>query len=224
MNLADRLYGEGVYDGFDPTPWPEDMQGWGSDHPVFRTVIEAVRPRLIVEVGSWKGASAIHMARLADELGLDTQILCVDTWLGSPEHFLGKAPGWRESLQLRSGMPHLYYTFLANVVRSGLSHRIVPLAQTSDNAAVILRELGLRPDLVYIDAAHEEGPAYQDFSAYWPLLGDDGVLLGDDYISWEGVTRAANRFAVDVARPIVGTWGKFVITRSDALQPRIALA
>ena len=41
-----------------------DLQGWGSTHPVFEHVVSEYRPTSIVEVGSWKGASASHMAGL----------------------------------------------------------------------------------------------------------------------------------------------------------------
>ncbi len=210
------------YDGLDVETHPADLQGWGSDDVVFSTLIEAIRPKIIIEVGTWKGASAIHMAKITKALGLDTKVICVDTWLGSPEHFLGQGPGWRESLRLKNGFPQLYFTFLANVVRSDLTDVIIPLPTTSENAAVILREKGVRADLVYVDAAHEEEAAYRDFRQYWDLLTPEGVLLGDDYIVWEGATRAANRFARDVQRPIVGKTGKFVISRDPSLQPQIS--
>ena len=222
--LAALLHDVSPYEGFDPDEYPSDLQGWGSDDPIFRDLIAAVRPKIIVEVGTWKGASAIHMARIARELGLDTRIICVDTWLGSPEHFLAKEPGWRESLLIKNGFPSFYFTFLGNVVRAGLQDQIIPLANTSENGAFILRELGVRPDLVYIDAAHEEEPALRDFRLYWDLLAADGVLLGDDYMGWEGVTRAANRFAVEVQCPIAGKWGKFVISRNPRAQPHISFS
>ena len=224
MGVLEDFYGTSPYDGFDASSFPSDLQGWGSDDPIFRELIEAVRPSIIVEVGSWKGASALNMAQITRELGLDTTIICIDTWLGSPEHFLAQQPGWRESLLLRNGFPHLYYTFLSNVIRAGFTDRIVPLATTSDNGAVILREMNIVPDMVYIDAAHEEEPAYRDFRNYWNLMPERGVLLGDDYISWEGVTRAANRFAVDVQCPIVGKWSKFVISRHENVRPTISFS
>ena len=220
--LTTLLHEKSPYEGFDPDTYPADLQGWGSDDPIFRDLIAVVKPKIIVEVGTWKGASAIHMAQIARELGLDTKIICVDTWLGSPEHFLAKQPGWRESLLISNGMPHLYFTFLSNVIRSGFTDCIVPLPSTSENAAVILREIGIRPDLVYVDAAHEEEPAYRDFRLYWDLLTADGVLLGDDYVGWEGVTRAANRFAREVQSPMAGKPGKFVISRSLKVQPQIS--
>ncbi len=220
--LTAQLHDISPYEGFDPERYPDDLQGWGSDDPIFRDLIAAARPELIVEVGTWKGASALHMAKIADELGLPTRIICVDTWLGSPEHFLAREPAWRESLRMQHGFPQLYFTFLANVVRSGLSDRIVPLPTTSENAAFILREKGLRPDLVYIDAAHEEDAAYRDFRLYWDLLAPNGVLLGDDYVAWEGVTRAADRFAREIQQPIFGKPGKFVISRNPRVRPQIS--
>ncbi|WP_174301849.1 class I SAM-dependent methyltransferase [Caulobacter sp. S45] len=218
------LHETSPYEAWDSDQYPADLQGWGSDHPVLRNAIEAIRPKIIVEVGTWKGASAIHMAALTKALGLDTVIICVDTWLGSPEHYLGRGEGWRESLLLRHGYPHLYFTFLSNVIRHDHVDCIVPLPSTSENAAYILKEKGIKPDLVYIDAAHEEEPAYRDIKAYWELLSPDGVLIGDDYLSWEGVTRAAQRFAVEVQRPIVGTWGKFAISRGEVGEPSITFA
>ena len=222
--VAQLLHDTSPYEGLDVEAYPADLQGWGSDHPLLREVITKCRPTVIVEVGSWKGASAIHMASVCKELSLDTQIICVDTWLGSPEHFLGQEAGWRKSLLLRNGFPQLYFTFLSNVVRAGVFDMITPLPSTSENAAYILKRKGIRADFVYVDAAHEEQPAYRDFADYWDLLTDDGVLVGDDYIAWEGVTRAARRFAIDVQRPLVGTWGKFVISRSERYQPSIILS
>lgn len=218
------FHDESPFEGLALDEYPADLQGWGSHHPVFREAIASLRPKVIVEVGTWKGASAIHMADLVQELGLETVIICVDTWLGSPEHYLAREPGWRESLLLRNGYPRLYFTFLGNVVRSGHAGRIVPLASTSENAALILKEKGVEADLVYIDAAHEEEPAYRDFRLYWDLLSPEGLMIGDDYMSWEGVTRAAHRFAVERERPLVGTWGKFVISRGDRLVPRIGFS
>ncbi|WHU04029.1 CmcI family methyltransferase [Sphingomonas sp. NIBR02145] len=202
------------YEGFDPSAWPADVQGWGSEDPVFLEVMSKVKPKLIVEVGSWKGASAIHMARMAKALRLDCRIICVDTWLGSPEHALGQRPEWRESLQFRHGFPQLYFTFLANVVRAGVADRIVPLANSSDNAALILAARNVAPDLIYIDGAHEEDPVYRDLHNYWRLLAPGGALIGDDF-GWEGVRRAAERFAAETGLEIDARGEKFILWRAQ---------
>jgi hypothetical protein len=71
--------------------------------------------------------------------------------------------------------------FLANVVRNGVEDIITPFPMTSDNAAVVFGELGIRFDIVYLDAAHEYNPVKRDINAYYGLLENDGLLIGDDF-------------------------------------------
>ena len=197
---------------------PVDTQGWGSKHPLFEHMISQLRPSLVIEVGSWKGASALNMASIAARLGLDTQILCVDTWLGAPEHLL--RDDYQASLRMRHGYPQLFYTFMANVIRSGHQERIAPLPQTSENAAVIVRRLGLRADLIYIDAAHEYEPVLRDLETYLQLLTPEGVLFGDDYPKAPGVVRAAHEVADRHGLVVMADEGKFVLVRDE--QPGLA--
>ena len=176
--------------GFDATRYPLDLQGWGSDAPIFADLIAWTRPRLIIEVGSWKGASAIHMAGICAAQGLEAQILCVDTWLGAGE-FITAAPGDPErDLRRVHGWPTVYYQFLANVVQTGHAGRIVPFPQTSQIAARWLAAQGVRAELIYIDGSHDAADVRQDIEAYVPLLQRGGVLFGDDYDCWPSVRQA----------------------------------
>ena len=211
--IRDRLFDCSPYDGFDPAPYPEDLQGWGSHHPLLAEAIQVVRPRLVCEVGSWKGRSAINMARAVKQLGLDTEIVCVDTWLGSPEHWLKMDPAWYDSLRIRNGLPQLYYTFLANVVRAQLSDVITPFPNTSENAAAIFRHLDVKFDLIYLDAAHQYEAVKRDLNIYYDLLADDGLMIGDDYIDWAEVTRAVDDFAIERRLKIFGQRGKYVLPK-----------
>ena len=224
-DLLRLLHDVSPYEGHDVAAHPGDMQGWGSTHPIIEQVIATLRPGVIVEVGTWKGASAIHMAKIARRLGLPTRIVCVDTWLGSPEHFLGLAAGWRESLRLRNGYPQLYFTFLTNVIEHQLTDVIIPLPNTADIAAHILHAKKIIPDLVYLDAAHEYASVKRDLHSYWPLLGDNGVLLGDDYDPvWPGVMQAADEFAGENNLRLVDCGGKFLFSRKPLRLPRTAIA
>ena len=178
--------------------------------------VRVLRPALICEVGSWKGRSAINMARAAKEHGIKTEIVCIDTWLGSSEHWLYKnSPEFFASLRIRNGMPQLYFTFLANVVRAGMTDLITPFPTTSETAAAIFASYGTRFDLIYIDAAHEYESVKRDISLYFDLLSENGLLIGDDYIVWEGVTRAANDVANARNLPLIGRNGKFLIPKGS---------
>jgi multisubunit Na+/H+ antiporter MnhC subunit len=85
---------EGIepYDGFPssevkslihkPAEYP---RGWGSTEAVFRDLIEVVQPGVIIELGSFLGASALHMAGVTNNISLpSTLILAVDDFRGWP--------------------------------------------------------------------------------------------------------------------------------------------
>ena len=65
-----------------------DAVGWpSSQHRYLTEAVSELRPRLVVEVGVWKGVSCIVMAHRAKQLGLDCAVIAVDTWLGTAEQF-----------------------------------------------------------------------------------------------------------------------------------------
>lgn len=192
------LHPQSPYADVTPTPDLLDLQGWGgSDSPVFAEVFRQLRPSAVIEVGSWKGRSAVHMAAVSRSLGLETLIVCVDTWLGGLDHLLSDE--LRAMLRFSNGAPHLYAVFLANVVESGFADRILPFAQTSTTAAAFLLYHGVQVDVLHIDASHEEADVLADCRAWWKLLRPGGVAIGDDYTpAWPGVVNAANVFAREV--------------------------
>lgn len=151
----------------------------------------------IVEVGSWKGLSTTSMARICKENNIKARILAIDTWLGAPEfwtHFIND-PTRGGSLNLVNGYPTVYYTFVKNVKALGHDDIIVPLPLSSICAADVLRYYGIRPDIIYIDAAHEYESVIQDMYAYYQYLNVDGMMFGDDYCSaWPGVMKAVDEF------------------------------
>jgi predicted O-methyltransferase YrrM len=199
------------YEGFDFSALPFDAHGWGGESTAFRELVAQVRPRLIVEVGTWKGASALAMANASRDLGLATQIICIDTWLGALEFWTDQSDPLRyQGLQLRNGYPSVYYQFLANVCHQGLQERVIPFPQTASTAALWLRMYDIRADMVYIDASHEAEDVYADLTNYWPTVAMGGVMFGDDY-TWDGVRMAVTRFAKDQGRPIRFVADKWVI-------------
>jgi Methyltransferase domain len=184
----------GDYGAVDLEDMHVDLQGWGSTNPVFEEVIGDVRPQVVIEVGTWKGASVLHMHALSRKYGCDTCFICVDTWLGSSEHWLSADD--RPSLMLRGGYPTIFRQFVFNVVAQGATDDIFPLPTTSTSAAEILRQLGVVADAVYIDAGHEEDEVAADLNRYYELLRPGGVLFGDEYHSrWGGAVRAVDGFA-----------------------------
>lgn len=207
-----RIHGANIYVAFQPT-FAEDRQGWNSEHPIFDEIIRAVRPRVVVDVGVWKGASTIHLAGLMKRHAISGAVVAVDTFLGSLEHADQRSPV-AGLITRRFGMPQLYEQFLSNVVRCGAQDRIVPLAQTSTTAAQLLRLVGVQAGLVHIDASHDQDDVLRDARAYWQLLAPGGFMVGDDYNDvWPGVVKAANQFAYETAQPLMVSAPKWIIRR-----------
>jgi methyltransferase family protein len=207
------LHQTNPYEGFDLRCYAPDLHGWGSRSPAFRELIAQTKPRLIVEVGTWKGASALEMAAVTRELGLSTQILCIDTWLGALEFWTDQSDPERYlSLQLRHGYPSVFYQFLANVCHQGFQDRIIPFPQTASIAALWLRYYGITAEMIYLDASHEEEDVYQDLCNFWNVVRPHGILFGDDY-SWDGVRLAVNRFANEQGRQISFIADKWILRK-----------
>ena len=157
---------------------------------------------MIVEVGTWKSASAVFFAQLMKDRGIDGAVICVDTWLGGfhsmpiRENKPNIEPGWEIEKYYKNGYPTLYYQFLANVVRKGLADYVVPIANTSVIAARWLAHHRIGADVIYVDGSHDEDDVYRDLLEYWKLLNYNGVICGDDFKAcWYGVIAAVNRFA-----------------------------
>ena len=205
--VRDILYGEhNPYKGFKKVA--PDMQGWGSTDPVFEEVISTIKPRRIIEVGTWKGGSAIHMANLCKKyLGDDDfEIVCVDTFLGSVEH-------WdRSSIQMDfvNGRPDIYNKFMTNVIEHKLQNVITPFPVDSTNGALTLNGMGYEADLIYIDAGHDYNSVASDLTHYAPLLRAGGYLIGDDY-HWPDIIQAAED--VFGADKVINKVAKFVWIR-----------
>jgi predicted O-methyltransferase YrrM len=198
--LIDALWaGADPFDGFPADQVAPDMQGWHSDHAFLAETVARLRPRIIVEVGAWKGMSVLSLAAALRDNGIDGVVVAVDTWLGSVEHWVN--PDWRSALGLTHGYPTLQRTFMRNVIEAGLERFVVPLPLDSLNAAALLRRAKIAPDIIHIDAGHDFASVTSDLEAWWRLLGSGGVLIGDDYHdlaqgrnAWPGVRRAFNAF------------------------------
>jgi hypothetical protein len=189
-----------TYDEFQPYDYPHDLQGWGGTHDIFAKLIGLVRPEIIVELGSWKGRSAINMA---NELSFvqklyDSKIVCVDTWLGATE-FIGKPDDDpKRGLRRVNGYPTVFYQFLSNVFRHGHLNRIVPFPQTTTNALRWMERNGVTADLVYVDASHDVEDVESDLALSTRVvrpISEGGILFGDDYCEhWPGVKEAVDNY------------------------------
>ena len=183
-----------IYENLDLLP--EDIHGWNGDSIIFETLIRETQPKIIIEVGTWKGLSAINMGKTLKKFGLSSKIYCVDTWLGSIEFLTTQRGTTSRNLLLKNGYPQIYYQFLSNVVHNDLQDVITPIPTTSIDGFRYFKHNNIYPELIYIDASHEEEDVYRDLENYYQLLLPGGIIFGDDYNNfWPSVIKAVNKFA-----------------------------
>ncbi|KAK9758109.1 hypothetical protein RND81_01G207700 [Saponaria officinalis] len=197
--IINRVYnGTSPYENFPPAHVadllkPKRLKGWGSTGSVFETLIKKNRPKTIIEVGTFLGASATHMAKLTRQLGLETQILCVDDFRGWP--------GFRDRVNYVAsinGDVLLFYQFIQNVVSLNATESIIPIPFSTGSALTKLCELGVLADLIEVDAGHDFHSAWSDINMAYKLLRPGGVMFGHDYFTAydnKGVRRAVDLFA-----------------------------
>ena len=211
-DLAGRIFGSNPYEGFKPTIEKPDLDNWNSQHPALTRLVMERKPKVIVDLGVWKGMSTITLARAQEKACPNGYVLAIDTFLGSPEHWNRARADVMASLKFLHGMPHIYETFLSNMMLSGVADRVLPIAQTSENAANILRRLGVTPDFVHLDAAHEYKAALRDIRMYYDLLAAGGVLIGDDF-NWPSVARAVVHFTDEMRMAFSVEHPKWIVTK-----------
>ncbi|HMH65727.1 MAG TPA: class I SAM-dependent methyltransferase [Rhizomicrobium sp.] len=200
QRILDQLFfGRDPLKDFPAGRFPTDLQGWHSQHPYLTRAIDEVHPAIVVEVGVWKGASVVTMAREMQRQRLDAVVIAIDTWLGSSEHYLWEK--FLPDLDFEFGYPRLYHKFAANICNEGLQDQVVPLPLDSINGFQLLKARGIRPDVLHIDAGHDHQSVMADLKAWWPLLNAGGVLIGDDYFKsflgkgkWPEVRQAFDEF------------------------------
>lgn len=160
-----------------------------------RDLVDYVRPNLIVEFGSWEGRSALAFLTQSKISGLTTRIICVDTWLGSAEHWADLLPGTEfsyDNLRVQSGEPQVLNTFKQAIREHGFNKQVEIVRAPTHFAAPFLRRTGVAPELIYIDADHSLPSVLLDLQNA-DLIAKDATLAGDDW-SWQSVRLGVGLF------------------------------
>nr|ACD54616.1 unknown [Adineta vaga] len=165
---------------------------------VFKSIAQelSIPLHLVVEIGSFIGKSSSNIGRViqnnpawADK----TVLLCIDTWLGSVEHWIQERP----LIGIEFGRPTIYEQFLANMIEAELTNTVLPLSTPSLVGAQILLRHKLFPQIIFLDSAHLQGETLVELELYWELLQPGGILVGDDW-KWIAVQCDLLRFADSV--------------------------
>lgn len=167
------------------------------DSSLVSALLDLTKCKFWLEIGSMVGGSAIKTANMIKSKGTNTEIVCVDPFIGDvymwrSDEKARKNKVW-SFLQINKCVPTIYKRFIANVAVSGASDIILPITCTSVVGIALIKALkeekriSNTPEVIYLDSAHEVDETFLELSRCWDMLKKGGVLFGDDW-NWPSVS------------------------------------
>lgn len=139
--------------------------------------------KVVLELGAWVGLSTRWICDHAP----NARVITIDHWLGSPENA-------NDLL-----VPILYDQFISNCWN--YRGRLIPVRTSTVKGVGMVKELGIKPDVIYVDAGHDYDSVVKDIR----MCTEFGCpLVGDDFNpnSWPGVVKAVWEEAVMAHRKL----------------------
>jgi hypothetical protein len=157
-SIADRVCSQASY--WFPRHFMDSA--WVDHAPFAFWLMDALRPRRVVELGTHNGYSLFVMAEAARRLGLETRITALDSWEGDDQ-----AGRYGEDVYAGVQQVATEYPGMIELIRGYFSDS----AARIDDGTV---------DLIHIDGRHGYEDVREDFELYLPKLSPRGVVIFHD--------------------------------------------
>ncbi len=138
------------------------FSAWSQLIPTLFALFSVMRPRRYAELGVHNGMSFFAACQASEYLGLNTQCVAVDSWIGDPHagiHTDAVFTGFRKYLGKTYPNQHYIQSFFAAAEPCFADGSI---------------------DLLHIDGLHTYEAVKSDFEGYLPKMSDVGVIMFHD--------------------------------------------
>ncbi len=136
--------------------------GWEGHIPFAFYLVETLRPKQIVELGTYNGLSYFTFCQAVAWLDLDTKTTAVDTWGGNQGGMTYDGDEVFAAVSDRNGR----YPF-SRLIRSTFAAAV----DQFDDGSI---------DLLHIDGDHLYESVARDFRCYYPKLSPDAIVMFHD--------------------------------------------
>lgn len=156
---------------FNPLEYPACLEfplwlqetAWAEHLPFAMFLISALRPRVLVELGTYYGVSYCAFCQVVKSENTATKCYAVDTWQGDPHGGV-----YEQSVlsELRAHHDPLYADF-SSLIRSTFDEALTHFADRSI-------------DLLHIDGFHTYEAVRHDFESWLPKMSERGLAIFHD--------------------------------------------
>jgi len=146
---------------FSPLHNPEP-QSWSGLQPFAYWIVQALKPRVFVELGTHAGNSYFSFCQSIQENNIPTKSFAVDNWKGDAHSGL-----YDESVFEGVKLANQKYQSFSTLMRTTFDSA----AQEFENKTI---------DLLHIDGLHTYKAVKHDFETWLPKMSDSGVILFHD--------------------------------------------
>jgi hypothetical protein len=217
LKLTKRIILEKLNPEFNEIP------GWFAYEELYNAMVEtAPHGSNFVEVGSWFGKSTNYLATKIRESKKNINFTCVDTWKGTDDEELHQ-----NIVGAFNG--DIFYEFVDNTVLSNNYATFDIIKDTSHNAANQFQNNSI--NFIMLDAGHSYESLMEDIKLWYNKVTPGGIISGDDYGVFSGVTQAADEFFYNqfhkgfrsFARKKPRIQIKHMLTRPDDMRERVSI-
>lgn len=144
--------------------YPDYNSSWSGHKNFAFDLIANVKPRSIIELGTYKGTSFFSFCQAVKELNIASSLYAIDTWQGDPHSGFYKEQIYEKFIIIKE---KFYSELEINIIR-----------ERFDEAVHHFKDSSI--ELLHIDGFHTYDAVKHDFNTWLPKLSPDAIVIFHD--------------------------------------------